>query len=107
MIEDEAYVIRDKWTNATMTVTVCNGEANPPFISAKGINYLKNNFNTNEKDVFVDTYAKCGTTLCIHLVYQIFSRVGIQCSGASKEVSFIGLFLFIVFFFVFFCCWCC
>ena len=85
LIENEAVLISEKGKDATMRVTICNGESNPPFISAKGINWLKNNFITNEKDIFVDTYAKCGTTLCIKLVYQIYKSIGKICDGASAE----------------------
>ena len=70
-IEDEAYLIKEGDKEASMCVTSCNGELNPPFISAKGINYLKKNFNSNELDIFVDTYAKCGTTVGIKMVYKI------------------------------------
>lgn len=54
-----------------MTVTICDGETNPPFISPQGIRYLKETFVTSKYDVFVDTYAKCGTTLGIKLVFKV------------------------------------
>jgi len=86
LIKDEAFDITEKDRDAKMTVTICDGETNPPFISAKGINWLKNNFNSTQYDIFVDTYAKCGTTLTIHMVYQIYV-VGLNITpyGASKE----------------------
>ena len=97
LIEDEAVLISEKGNDATMRVTICNGESNPPFISAKGIKWLKNNFHTNEKDVFVDTYAKCGTTLCIKLVYKVFESAGVVCDGASAEVTFNFIFIYLFF----------
>ena len=70
-IKDEAIVISEKGRNARMTVTLCDGEANPPFISARGINDLKQKYDSNELDIYVNTYAKCGTTLTIHMVYRV------------------------------------
>lgn len=70
-IEDEAYLIQEGSMAASMCVTACDGELNPPFISAKGIQWLKKNFKANELDIVVDTYAKCGTTVGIKMVYKI------------------------------------
>ena len=66
-IEDEAFLIEGR-NGESMCVTACDGELNPPFISAKGINWLKGNFDSNELDIFVDTYAKCGTTVACKMV---------------------------------------
>lgn len=74
-IEDEAYCITDPSRKASMCVTSCDGELNPPFISSKGIKWLKSNFNTGELDIFVDTYAKCGTTVGIKMIYKILEVI--------------------------------
>ena len=69
----------------TMTVSICNGEPSPPFISPRGINWLKNNYVTTSKDVYVNSYAKCGTTLCINLVYLIYDAIGVTCDGCLSK----------------------
>jgi len=74
-IEDEAFLITGR-NGESMCVTACDGELNPPFISAKGINWLKNNFDSTELDIFVDTYAKCGTTVAIKMIYKILEAEG-------------------------------
>eukprot|EP00484_Ammonia_sp_Unknown_P022791 CAMPEP_0197030102 /NCGR_PEP_ID=MMETSP1384-20130603/9407_1 /TAXON_ID=29189 /ORGANISM="Ammonia sp." /LENGTH=785 /DNA_ID=CAMNT_0042459385 /DNA_START=13 /DNA_END=2370 /DNA_ORIENTATION=+ len=84
-VEDEAYLITEGKGAASMCVTSCNGELNPPFISAKGINYLKQHFQSNELDIFVDTYAKCGTTVGIKMVYKILEANGKVSAGSNKE----------------------
>merc|ERR1711971_104755 len=75
-IADEAFLIKGR-NGESMCVTACDGELNPPFISAKGINWLKNNFDSNELDIFVDTYAKCGTTVAIKMIYKILEAEGV------------------------------
>eukprot|EP00483_Globobulimina_turgida_P001829 UN01831 len=83
-IVDEAYLIRDENVpDASMCVTSCDGELNPPFISAKGIKYLKSNFVSNEFDIFVDTYAKCGTTVAIKMVYKILQANNKISAGSN------------------------
>eukprot|EP01084_Bolivina_argentea_P274924 468729_1 len=84
-IIDEAYLIRDNTNKASMCVTNCDGELNPPFISAKGINYLKSNFISNDLDIFVDTYAKCGTTVGIKMVYKILEAKNKISAGSNKN----------------------
>eukprot|EP00486_Rosalina_sp_Unknown_P006239 CAMPEP_0201574592 /NCGR_PEP_ID=MMETSP0190_2-20130828/19175_1 /ASSEMBLY_ACC=CAM_ASM_000263 /TAXON_ID=37353 /ORGANISM="Rosalina sp." /LENGTH=332 /DNA_ID=CAMNT_0048003035 /DNA_START=723 /DNA_END=1719 /DNA_ORIENTATION=- len=84
-IEDEAYLIKEGDKKASMCVTSCNGELNPPFISAKGINYLKGNFDSNELDIFVDTYAKCGTTVGIKMIYKILEANDKISAGSNKD----------------------
>eukprot|EP01083_Nonionella_stella_P192152 710614_1 len=68
-----------------MCVTSCDGELNPPFISSKGINYLKNNYISNEFDIFIDTYAKCGTTVGIKMVYKILETNNKISAGSNSN----------------------
>lgn len=70
-IDDEMYQIKQDGINASMNVTSYEGELLPPFLSAKGIKWLNDNFKTNDRDIFIDTYAKSGTTLTIKLVHQV------------------------------------
>eukprot|EP01084_Bolivina_argentea_P302324 521819_1 len=84
-IEDEAYCITDECTNSSMCVVSCNGELNPPFISSKGIEWLQQHFESNELDIFVDTYAKCGTTVGIKMVYKILEAHNRVSAGSNAE----------------------
>ena len=70
-IDDEVYQIKEDGLNASMNVTSYFGELLPPFLSAKGISWLNKNFKANKLDIFIDTYAKSGTTLTIKLVHQV------------------------------------
>ena len=36
-------------------------------------------------DIFVDSYAKCGTTLMIHVIYQILKHAKVPMAGASEQ----------------------
>jgi len=81
-----AYLIREGNVGASMCVTACDGELNPPFISAKGINWLKKNFNANELDIVVDTYAKCGTTVGIKMIFKIMEVFGESPAGSNSEM---------------------
>lgn len=83
-IEDEAFLIRGD--GASMCVTSCDGELNPPFISAKGIKWLKENFHANDLDIVVDTYAKCGTTVGIKMVYKILEAFGQTPAGSNSKM---------------------
>ena len=78
-INDEMYQIRQDGVNASMNVTSYEGELLPPFLSGKGIKWLNDNFKTNKFDVFIDTYAKSGTTLTIKLVHQVVIYIHIIC----------------------------
>ncbi len=71
-IDDEMYQIKEDGVNASMNVTSYEGELLPPFLSAKGISWLNENFRTNKLDIFIDTFAKSGTTLTIKLVHQVW-----------------------------------
>jgi len=84
-IDDEVYVIKEDGLNASMNVTSYNGELLPPFISAKGVNWLNEHFRTNKRDILVDTYAKSGTTLTIKLVHQILSVSGNKIAVSDKS----------------------
>eukprot|EP01084_Bolivina_argentea_P320616 556310_1 len=67
-IKNEVYQIKEYGNTSTMNVTSFNGELLPPFISSVGLNWINNNYKTNNFDIFVDTYAKSGTTLTLKLV---------------------------------------
>merc|ERR1719225_2165523 len=86
VIDDEVYQIKEDGIDASMNVTNYNGELLPPFLSAKGIKWLNDNYKANALDVFIDTYAKSGTTLTIKLVHQILSANNekIAVSDASQ-----------------------
>jgi len=84
-IEDEAFLISDEYKMASMCVTSCDGELNPPFISSKGIKYLKSNYNANELDIYIDTYAKCGTTVGVKMVYKILEAFNKISAGSNKQ----------------------
>lgn len=45
-----------------LRVTNVNGCICPPFMNDLAVDYLRNNFDTREHDIFVVTYPKCGTT---------------------------------------------
>eukprot|EP00486_Rosalina_sp_Unknown_P000038 CAMPEP_0201564402 /NCGR_PEP_ID=MMETSP0190_2-20130828/2692_1 /ASSEMBLY_ACC=CAM_ASM_000263 /TAXON_ID=37353 /ORGANISM="Rosalina sp." /LENGTH=177 /DNA_ID=CAMNT_0047980553 /DNA_START=32 /DNA_END=562 /DNA_ORIENTATION=- len=85
VIEDEMYQIKEDGVNASMNVTAYEGELLPPFLSAKGIKWLNNNFKTNKLDVFIDTYAKSGTTLTIKLVHQILSTSQQKIASSDEK----------------------
>ena len=63
--------------------TLYNNALWVPLINSIKLDKLINNYSTKNNDVFILTYPKCGTTLTIHICYEIMS----QLYNSTKSIN--------------------
>eukprot|EP01084_Bolivina_argentea_P181405 313306_1 len=64
------------WVSDTYGMKICNinGYLYPPFITSKGVNWLRNNWNTDEHDIIITTYPKTGTMWTLNIVIEMIKQ---------------------------------
>eukprot|EP01083_Nonionella_stella_P067859 179759_1 len=57
-----------------MRVANINGYLYPPFITSRGVNWLRNNWTTDSADIIVTTYPKTGTMWALNIVIEMIKQ---------------------------------
>ena len=68
MLKDEEHACK---LDCGMSVTKIDDEWHPPFITADGVKWLHKYMQCDGNDIFIDSYAKCGTTMALYTVYEL------------------------------------